>query len=124
GGGKVTALAIGAPGLSAKVAELGRFGADRVIVVEHAELARYSPEVFARTAAAQLKAGSCRAAFFSASAEGRDLAPRVAAALGQSLASDVTGFEITADALIARHPVYVGKAIATLRLTGTPALVS
>jgi len=124
GGGTVTALAMGAPGLSAKAAELGRYGADRVIVVEHAELARYSPEVFAGTAAAQLKAGSYRAGFFSASAEGRDLAPRVAAALGQSLASDITSFEITADALTARHPVYVGKAIATLRLTGTPALVS
>jgi len=124
GGGKVTALAIGAPGLSARAAELGRFGADRVIAVEHPGLARYSAEVFAATAAAQLKAGSFRAGFFSASAEGRDLAPRVAAALHLGLASDITGFEISADALVARHPVYVGKAIATLRLIGTPALVS
>jgi electron transfer flavoprotein alpha subunit len=95
-----------------------------VIVVEHPGLARYSAEVFAATAAAQLKAGSFRAGFFSASAEGRDLAPRVAAALNLGLASDITGFEISADALVARHPVYVGKAIATLRLIGAPALVS
>jgi electron transfer flavoprotein alpha subunit len=124
GGGTVTALCIGAPGITAKAAELGRHGADRVVVVEHAELERYSPEVFAATAVAQLKSGAFRAGFFSASAEGRDLAPRVAAALNVGLASDVTSFEVTTEALIARHPVYVGKAIATLRLTGTPALVS
>jgi electron transfer flavoprotein alpha subunit len=94
------------------------------VVVEHDALARYSPEVFAATAAARLKSGSFRAGFFSASAEGRDLAPRVAAALGVGLAADITGFELSGDALIARHPVYVGKAIATLRLTGAPALAS
>ena len=124
GGGTVTALAIGAPGLSAKATELGRFGADRVIAVEHPDLARFSPEVFAASAVETLKAGSFRAGFFSASAEGRDLAPRVAAGLNLSLASDIIGFEISGEALVARHPVYVGKAIATLRLTGTPALVS
>jgi len=124
GGGTVTALCIGGVGIAAKAAELGRYGADRVVVVEHPDLARYSPEVFAATAAARLKTGACRAGFFSASAEGRDLAPRVAAALNVGLASDVTSFEVTPEALIARHPVYVGKAIATLRLTGTPALVS
>ena len=124
GGGTVTALCIGAPGIAAKAAELGRYGADRVIVVEHPDLTRYSPEVFAATAAARLQSGAYRAGFFSASAEGRDLAPRVAAVLNVGLASDVTSFEVTTEALIARHPVYVGKAIATLRLTGTPALVS
>ena len=124
GGGTVTALCIGGAGIAARAGELGRYGADRVLVVEHPDLARYSPEVFAATAAARLKTGACRAGFFSASAEGRDLAPRVAAALNVGLASDVTSFEVTPEALIARHPVYVGKAIATLRLTGTPALVS
>ncbi len=124
GGGKVTALAIGAPGIQARAAELGRHGADVVICVEHPELGRYSPEVFAATAAEQIKAAGCRAAVFAASAEGRDLAPRVAVRLGVSLASDVTGFELTKDALIARHPAYIGKAIATLKLTGSPALVS
>ncbi|HEU5218442.1 MAG TPA: electron transfer flavoprotein subunit alpha/FixB family protein [Gemmatimonadales bacterium] len=124
GGGSVTAFTIGGTGLSARAAELGRYGADRVAVVEHAGLERYSPEVFAASAAEAIKAGRFRAGFFSASAEGRDLAPRVAGLLNVSLASDITTFEISGDALVARHPVYVGKAIATLRLTGTPALVT
>jgi electron transfer flavoprotein alpha subunit len=124
GGGQVHALVMGPPGIAAKAESLGRFGADLVTVVEHAGLERYSPEAFAATAADRIKAGSYRAAFFSASAEGRDLAPRVAARLGVGLASDVIGFEIKGDAVLAEHPGYTGKVMVTLRLTGTPAIVS
>jgi electron transfer flavoprotein alpha subunit len=124
GGGEVHALVIGAPGTAAKAAELGRYGADLVVAVEDPALDRYSPEVFAATAADRLRAGGYRAAFFPASAQGRDLAPRVAARLGVSLASDVTEFEVQGDAVLARHPAYTGKVIVTLRLVGAPALVS
>jgi electron transfer flavoprotein alpha subunit len=124
GGGEVHALVLGGPGASGAAVPLARYGADVVYVVEHPALAQGNAEVFAATAAARLKAGDYRAGFFSASAQGRDLAPRVAAALDLPLASDVTSFEIAADGLLARHPAYIGKAIATLRLAATPALVS
>ena len=124
GGGEVHALVIGAPGIAARAGELGRYGADLVVVVEDPTLERYSPEVVAATAAERVKAGSYRAAFFPASAQGRDLAPRVAARLGVAIASDVTGFEITPDAVRAQHPAYTGKVIVSLRLTGAPALLS
>ncbi len=124
GGGEVHALLIGAPGVSARAADLGRYGADAVFVVEHAALERYSPEVYAATAAERITSGGYRAAFFPASAEGRDLAPRVAAKLGAGLASDVTSFDLAADAIVATHPGYTGKIIVTLRLTGSPAIVS
>jgi electron transfer flavoprotein alpha subunit len=123
-GGEVHALLFGAPGIGSRAEALGKYGADLVTVVEHAGLARYSPEVFTATAAGQLKSGDYRAAFFSASAEGRDLAPRVAAKLGVSLASDVTGFEFQGESVVVRHPAYTGKIIVTLRLSGTPALLS
>ena len=98
GGGEVHALIVGAPGIAAKAEALGRYGADVVFVVEHAGFERYSPEAVAATAAERLRAGDYRAAFFPASAEGRDLAPRVAAKLGVALASDVTAFELKGDA--------------------------
>jgi electron transfer flavoprotein alpha subunit len=124
GGGEVHALVLGSPGIAARTAELGRYGADLITVVEHAGLERYSAEVFAATTAARLQAGGYRAGIFSASAQGRDLAPRVAARLGVSLASDVTDFELQSDAVIAHHPGYTGKVIVTLRLLGSPALLS
>ncbi|HEY7612065.1 MAG TPA: electron transfer flavoprotein subunit alpha/FixB family protein [Gemmatimonadales bacterium] len=124
GGGEVHALLLDAPGIAAKAGELGRYGADVVVVVEDPGLARYNPEAAAATAAERLRAGGYRAAFFPASAQGRDLAPRAAARLGVSLASDVTDFELQGDAMLARHPGYTGKVLVTLRLTGSPALVS
>jgi electron transfer flavoprotein alpha subunit len=124
GGGEVHALLIGAPGLAARAEELGRYGADAVIVVEHGGLEHYSAEVVAATTADRLRSGGYRAGVFAASAQGRDLAPRVAARLGAALASDVTEFEIKGPVVVARHPAYTGKIIVTLRLAGEPALVS
>lgn len=124
GGGEVHALLVGGPGLAAAADQLGRYGADRVVVVEHDALVRYNPEVYAATAAQRLGSQAYRAGFFPASAQGRDLAPRVAAVLGVGLAADITGFELSETALIARHPMYIGKAVAILRLEGSPALAS
>ncbi|HET7025327.1 MAG TPA: electron transfer flavoprotein subunit alpha/FixB family protein [Gemmatimonadales bacterium] len=124
GGGEVHAMLVGAPGIGAKAPQLAAVGADLVIVVEHAALDRYSPEGFAATAAARIKAGGYRAAFFPASAQGKDLAPRVAAVLGVSLASDLTSFALAADALTGTHPTHTGKIITTIKLTGTPAVAT
>lgn len=124
GGGEVHALLAGAPGIASLAPELGKYGADVVIVVEHPGLANANAESLAATAAERIRAGAYRAAFFSASAQGRDLAPRVAAKLGVSMAADITTFELAGDALVVRHPAYAGKVIATLRLTGSPAIVT
>jgi electron transfer flavoprotein alpha subunit len=124
GGGEVHAMIAGAPGVGAQASRLAEVGADVVIVVEHAALEQYSPEVVAATVAERIKAGGYRAALFSASAQGIDLAPRVAAKVGVPLASDVTSFEHAGDAIVVRHPGYTGKVLATLRLTATPALIS
>ena len=123
-GGEVHAMVVGAPGIGQVSESLGQHGADSVLVVEDAALERYSPEVAAATAAARIKDGEYRVALFPATAEGRDLAPRVAAILGVSMASDVTDFAVDGDAVTVKHPAYTGKAIATLKLTGTPAVIS
>ena len=123
-GGEVHAMVAGAPGIGQVADALGQHGADVVLVVEDAALERYSPEVVAATAAALIKDGGYRVALFAASAEGRDLAPRVAAILGVSMASDVIDFAVDGDAATVKHPAYTGKAIATLKLTGTPAVIS
>jgi electron transfer flavoprotein alpha subunit len=124
GQAEVHAVLIGPTGIAQQAQALGRHGADVVYVVEHPALEHYSPEVYTATIAQRLKSGEYRAAFFTASAEGRDLAPRVAARLGVSLASDVTAFEPQGDAVIAQHPAFTGKVTVTLRLTSTPALLS
>ena len=124
GGGEVHALVIGPTGISGKANQLGQHGADVVEVVEHQALSNYSPEVATATAAERIKAGGYRAAIFSTSAQGRDLAPRVAARLGVSVVTDVLSFEIEGDSIVVRHPVNIGKVIATLAVSGSPAVLA
>ena len=50
------------PGIAAKADQLGQYGADVVIVVEHDGLAQYNPEVATATAAERIKSGGYRAA--------------------------------------------------------------
>jgi electron transfer flavoprotein alpha subunit len=122
--GEVHALMLGAPGLAAKAEQLARHGADVVIVVEHPGLANHSAEVAAATAAARAKEGGFGAVIFSASAQGKDLAPRVAAKLGVPLASDVLSFEKSGTSVTARHAGYASKVVQTLTLSATPAVLS
>ena len=123
-GGEVHALMLGAPGIASKAEQLGRHGADVVLVVEHPGLGNHSAEVAAATAAARAKEGGYAAVVFSASAQGKDLAPRVAAKLGVPMAADVLSFEKTGGGVSARHPGYASKVVQTLTLTATPAIVS
>src|SRR6476646_6611749 len=124
GGGEVHALVLGPPGIAAKASQIGQYGADSVIVVENSALANYSPEVATATAADRIKSGGYRAAVFSTSAQGRDLAPRVAARLGVSVVTDVLSFEVDGESIVVRHPINIGKVIATLVISAKPAVLA
>ena len=123
-GGDVHVVLTGPPGVAAKVPDLARFGASVVFVAEDPMFAQYAPEVLAATVAARITAGGYRAAVFSGSAQGKDLAPRVAAKLRLPIAKDATAARWEGDVLVADKPGYTGKVIATIALTGTPALIS
>ena len=123
-GGEVHAVLAGAPGIAAKAEALGRYGADAVAVAEHAAFADYNPEAVAALVADRVKSGGYRAVVMVASAQGKDLAPRVAAKLGVPLASDLTMVQLAGDKIVGTHPVNIGKVIATVSLTANPAVVS
>src|SRR5438132_243868 len=124
-GAQVHALLLGPAGSAAEAAEkLGRAGADAVFAVEHPGLGNYNPEVASATASEQIKSGGYRAAFFSTSAQGRDLAPRVAAKLGVGIVTDVTAFRIDGDTLEVTHPMNIGKVISTIAIESVPAVVA
>jgi electron transfer flavoprotein alpha subunit len=123
GGGEVHALLVGPPGISAKAAQLGQYGADLVVVCEHAGHARYARESIAATVAARAGAGY-RAVLIPFSAQGRDLGPRVAARLDAPIASDVIAVTGSGDALTVKHPGYANKVVITLDVKGSPAVLS
>ena len=123
-GGEVHAIVFGAPGIAAKAAALGEYGASTVHVCEDASFANYNPETMAATIAALTTSGSYRVVVLSASVHGKDLGPRVAAKLRVPAATDVTSARWEGDAIVADKPGYTGKVIATLSLTANPAVVS
>jgi electron transfer flavoprotein alpha subunit len=122
-GGEVHALLVGAPGASSGADALGRFGADKVIVAGGDGLDAYVADVYAATVAERAKQGYF-AVLFGASAQGRDLAPRVAAKLDVPLAGDATGLAVDGGELVITRPVYAGRAFAKVVIRAEPRLVS
>jgi len=123
-GGEVHALLAGAPGIAARAESLGTYGADVAVVAEHGAFTDYNPEALAALVAERAKNGGYRGVVFPASAQGKDLAPRVAAKLGVPLAADLTSVQLTGDKVVGTHPVNTGKVLATVSLAATPAVVS
>ena len=104
--------------------QLGRFGADKVITLTNPGFAKYAPEGCAQAIAERVKAGGYDVVLFAASATGKDLAPRVAAKLGVARAPDVTDVAVDGGGIVATRPVYAGKALLKVKVTGKPAIVS
>jgi len=122
-GGSVHALVVGGPGLSGSVSELGAYGAERILVAEGEGLDRFQAESHAEVVA-RVAEGDYAAVLFAASAQGKDLAPRVAARLDVPLASDVTGIDTRDGRLRVTRPVYGGKAFSHITFEASPALFS
>ena len=124
GGGEVHALVAGTPGVGSVAADLGKYGADVVVAVEHAGYANFDRESVASTIAARAKAGSYRAVVLGFSAQGRDIGPRLAAKLDAPIVSDVTDIQASGNTLTVKHPGYANKVIATLEVNAPLAIVS
>ena len=121
--GKVESILIGS-GVRALADELGSHGADRVHVFDAPELGAYATETYARAMAQVALAAKPWAVLVAYTAMGRDLAPRVAAQLGAGLVSDCVSLEIEDGRLVARRPMYSGKAYGTVAWLGEPQLAT
>ncbi len=98
-------------------ANLGGYGASRVIVVENPRLAKYSSTAFSKIASEIAKKENAEIIVLPATALGKDLAPRLAVKLDAGLAADCTALRIENGTIIATRPVYAGKALTDIRVT-------
>jgi electron transfer flavoprotein alpha subunit len=122
-GGEAAAVVVG-KGVEAIAAGLGAYGAARAIVADDAALERYNGDVYGKVVAEIVKKEGPAVVIFSATALGKDLAPRVAARLDAGLAADITGTKVAGGKFTARKPVYAGKSYVNLEFTRAPAVVS
>ena len=98
--------------------DLAAMGAKRVIVAQGDAVKFYSNEAYGKLFVAAVKSVNPSIILMGASAQGKDLAPRVAALLGVGLASDCVKLKIEGDKLKATRPLYAGKALADVEFVG------
>lgn len=110
------AVLIGSGLTEAHSADLIAQGADRVILVDHPELAVYRTEPYTKALAKVVETFKPGILFVGATTLGRDLAPRVSARVKTGLTADCTSLEIedgTRNLLMTR-PAFGGNIMATI----------
>jgi electron transfer flavoprotein alpha subunit len=113
-GGSFSILVLGGSARAA-AGELAAFGAAKVLVCEDASLAKYTAENYAPTVAEVGKGFSLVVA--TATSEGKDLMPRVAARLDAAYAGDCADVTVEGTSLRYKRPMYAGNAFGTVELT-------
>ena len=96
-----------------KLAEtLDGYGADKIFVCDDEALKNYSNEGYTKVIVDLAKAHQPSILLGGATAQGKDLLPRVAARMQTGLASDCVGLEINQEGhLVAKRPMYAGKVL-------------
>jgi electron transfer flavoprotein alpha subunit len=122
-GGDVTAVVLGSQA-EQFAADLAKYGADTVCVVEAPELDSYNAEYYAQALAQVIRDKSPEVFLFSHSMQGKDLAPRTAAKLGVAVIADCVSFELDGTTLVGKRPMYAGKCYATWTSTASPQMAS
>ena len=106
------------------VAAAGRYGADRVYVVESPEAAVFRPGPFIDVVAAAVAAAEPALILCAGSPDGRDIAAGCAARLGAGLLVDITGLEAKDDGFVTTHPCFGGTVIVDKDATSTPVVAT
>ena len=122
-GAEVVAVALG-PQAVAAAAQLGEFGATRVIADARTEYKDYFsiPQVEAIAALAYERKPA--AIVFGASYDGRDVACRVAARLGLGMAASASDLRLEGDALRATVPIFGATQVSTKSFASATSVVT
>lgn len=113
--GQAVALLVGFQ-VEGFAADLAAYGAQKVLVADAPQLELYSPTAYAKVLADAVQKTGAKVVLMGATAMGKDLAANAAARLSAGCATDCVAFAVESGRLVARRPVYAGKAIATVRI--------
>lgn len=111
-------------GVEGLASELFSYGASKVYVLENSLFAHYSASSYSKALHSLAEEEKPEIILFSATSMGKDLAPRLAAKLGVSMASDCTGTSTQEGKLEVRRPIFAGKAVATVAFKSSPQIAS
>ncbi len=100
------------------------YGASKVYVVENSLLSHYCASGFSQALFSLAEEIKPEVILFCASSMGKDLAPRLAAKLGVSLASDCTRTNAKDGKFEVVRPIFAGKAFITLSFKSSPIMAT
>lgn len=122
-GTDLAAVVLGS-GIEGAAADLGKFGADKVLVVDHDLLAEYLTDIYVSVTAEVVEKQAAQVVVLGASTQGKDLAARLAARLNAALAMDCIGVKVDGGSVVATRPMYAGKVYVDVALSGQPQIVA
>lgn len=111
-GGEASAVLLG-EGVANLVAELAESGAVKVFIGNDPLFKTYSGDAYSLAAGKAVQNYGADLLLMSATAMGKDLAPRITARLDMGLLSDVTSYEVENGTPVFTRPIYAGKAYET-----------
>jgi electron transfer flavoprotein alpha subunit len=97
---------------------IGGYGINKVTHYKNTDLANYSNSAYADLLAKHAEETGSDVLIFSNSAMGKDLAPLTAVKINAGIAVDCTNFEFEGENVKALRPVYAGKALINVNVTG------
>ncbi|WP_368505430.1 electron transfer flavoprotein subunit alpha/FixB family protein [Alkalihalophilus sp. As8PL] len=109
-GGEVVGVLLGED-VSGLADSLIHYGADRVIVVNHADLKTYTTDAYQQALLQVLDVENPEGVLLGHTSLGKDVSPRLAMKLGAGLISDAISVEMDGGDAVFTRPIYSGKAI-------------
>jgi len=119
----LTALVLGS-GIENNAKELGKYGAERIIVVDQQVLGEYLNDAYTNVIGDVLRKEKPAVVIIGASTQGKDLSARLSARLGAPLVMEGVAIRVENGKLVVTRPMYGGKILADTVLEGEPQIVA
>lgn len=116
-GDSVEAVVFGAAG-GAAAKSLGFYGVSKVHVLDNAALSKFEADGYTKVLCDLIAATKPAMVLATASPLGKEIMPRVAMRCKTGLVADSVNFEMKDGKLVARHPIYAGKALVDEMVVG------
>jgi electron transfer flavoprotein alpha subunit len=122
-GTDLTAVILGS-GVEGFADELKKYGPDKILVADDPALADYTTDAYTNVLTELIHASDPAVIIMGASAQGKDLAGRLAARLDAGVAMDCVGIKIDNGNLTYTRPMFGGKILADVEIEGNPQIVA
>ena len=122
-GTDLTAVVLGS-GIEGLAEELKKYGPDKIWVADDPALADYTTDAYANVLSGLIQSADPAVIILGASAQGKDLAGRLAARLDAGVAMDCTAIKLDNGSLTFTRPMFGGKIVADVAIEGALQIVA